>query len=273
MSTRRMNTPDFAGGGRRSDGPSPNLRRFLAAVSVASLLVAGRAWAVAAGSQFSVVPTPTSRAAGQTASPTVVVSAAQADAEQATAEPSSSIVEDQAPVAVPTQPARTNPGPVASTARPTATAPLSGTPGRDNGRLDATDTRATQARAELTRDASAQGTRFAITQTVKALGTSTVDVPLVPTDTPTPVPPTPTTGPPTVAATIEFPTSTVQPPGQTPKPSPRSSPITGGGISSQQEQATTKAESRRPPEPTVTMTKNTVNGTPTVKSTSTTARP
>ena len=268
-----MNTPDFAGGGRRSDGPSPNLRRLLAAVSVASLLVAGRAWAVAAGSQFSVVPTPTSRAAGQVASPTVVVSTAQADAEQATAEPSSSIPEDPAPPASPTT-ARKISGPVASTARPTATSPLSGTPGRDNGRLDATDARATtQARVELTRDASAQGTRFAITQTVKALGTSTVDVSLAPTFTPTPVPPTPTTGPPTVAATIGLPTSTIQPTVQTPKPSPRSSPNTGGGIFSQQEQATTKAENRPPPETTGTMTKNTVNGTPTVKSTSTTARP
>ena len=264
-----MNTPDFAGGGRRSDGPSPNLRRFLAAVSVASLLVAGRAWAVAAGSQFSVVPPPTSRAAGQMASPTVVVSAAQADAEQATAEPSSSIPEDSAPPASPTSAPKIS-VPVASTARPTATPPLSGTPGRDNGRLDATDTRATQARVELTRDASAQGTRFAITQTVKALRTSTVDVTLVPTGTPTPVPPTPTTGPPTVVAKIEIPTSTFQPTGQTPKPSPSSRPITEGGTSRQQEQATTKAENNenKPsrPESTVTMTL-------TLKSTSTPALP
>jgi hypothetical protein len=267
MSTRRMNTPDFAGGGRRSDGPSRNLRRFLAAVSVASLLVAGRAWAVAAGSQFSVVPTPTSRVAGQMASPTVVVSATQADAEQATAEPSSSTPEDPAPPASPTT-ARKISGPVASTAPPTVAAPVSGTPGRDNGRLDATDARATtQARVELTRDASAQGTRFAITQTVKALGTSTVDVSLAPTFTPTPVPPTPPTGHPTVAATIGLPTSTIQPTVQTPKPSPRSSPNTGGGIFSPQERETTRAENKPSrPDSTVTMT-------PSLKSTPTTARP
>lgn len=272
MSTRRMNTPDFAAGGRRSDGPSPNLRRFLAAVSVASLLVAGRAWAVAAGSQFSVVPLPTSRAAGQMASPTVVVSAAQADAEQATAEPSSSIPEDSVPPASPTS-ARKISGPVASTAAPKVVSTPSVITNLESAGLPARETAVAKTVTAVAREASAQGTRFAITQTVKALGTSTDDVSLAPTVTPTPVPPTPTTGPPTVVATIEFPTSTGQPTGQTPKPSPRSSPITGGGISSQQEQATTKAESRRLPEPTATMTKNTVNGTPTVKSTSTTARP
>ena len=264
-----MNTPDFAGGGRRSDGPSPNLRRLLAAVSVASLLVAGRAWAVAAGSQFSVVPTPTSRAAGQVASPTVVVSATQADAEQATAEPSSSIPEDPAPPASPTT-ARKISGPVASTATPTVAAPPSVTRGPESAGVPSPERAVARETSEASA-ASAKDTRIANAQTIKASGKGTVDVPLAPTGTPTPVPPTPTTGPPTVAPTIVIPTSTVQELLQSPIPT--RNPTIASATTGPQEQATTKAESRRPsPSPTVTMTKTPVNGTPIVKSTPATPR-